>query len=468
MNRIVPLILAVALFMEQMDSTVIATSLPAIAADLETNPIALKLALTSYLVALAIFIPASGWMADRFGPRRIFMIAIGVFMIGSLMCAMADSLSSFVVSRFIQGMGGSMMTPVARLVLVRATERNRLIEAMAWLTVPALMGPMVGPPIGGFLTTFVSWHWIFLVNIPIGLIGIALSRIFLPVIPPQANGSFDSIGFIFSGLAASGIVFGLSVISLPALPTIYGIIAMAVGTICIGLYYLHAKRQKNPVLDLTLFAIPTFRASILSASFARFGIGATPFLLPLMLQIGFGLTAFQSGMVTFVGAIGAIAMKFLTARIYARFGFKNVLITTIALSAFSLWVMSTFSPVMPFAAIYSILFLTGVFRSVMFTGMNALVFADIEPDKAGPATAITAVFQQVSLALGVAIAGLMVEASLKLQGGELGLASFQFAFFAVSIIAFLGIFPMLRLNKNAGNSVSGHGLDRIKRSEQDA
>ncbi|MEM7462931.1 MAG: DHA2 family efflux MFS transporter permease subunit [Pseudomonadota bacterium] len=468
MNRIVPLILAVALFMEQMDSTVIATSLPAIAADLGTNPISLKLALTTYLVALAIFIPASGWMADRFGPRRVFMIAIGIFMIGSLMCAVADSLGAFVVSRFIQGMGGSMMTPVARLVLVRATERNRLIEAMAWLTIPALMGPMVGPPIGGFLTTFFSWHWIFLVNIPIGLIGIALSRIFLPVIPIQANGNFDSIGFVLSGLAASGIVFGLSVISLPALPVIYGIVAMATGIVCIVLYWLHAKRKINPVLDLNLFAIPTFRASIVSASFARLGIGATPFLLPLMLQIGFGLTAFQSGMVTFVGAIGAIVMKFVTARIYARFGFKKVLVITIAFSALSLWVMSTFSPAMPFAVIYSILFITGVFRSVMFTGMNALVFADIDPDKAGPATAITAVFQQVSLALGVAIAGLMVEASLRLQGGQLGLANFQFAFFAVSVIAIVGIFPILRLNDSAGNSVSGHRSNRISRSEQDA
>lgn len=458
MNRVVPLILAVALFMEQMDSTVIATSLPAIAADLGTSPIALKLALTTYLVALAIFIPASGWMADRFGARRVFMIAIGVFMAGSLACAFANSLQAFVGARFLQGMGGSMMTPVARLVLVRATERNRLVEAMAWLTVPALVGPMVGPPFGGFLTTYVSWHWIFFINIPIGVIGIALSLTFLPVIRGQANGRFDTIGFVLCGLAASGIVFGLSVVSLPALPLVYGFVAIGVGVACVVLYRLHTKRAAKPVLDPRLFAIPTFRASIVSASLARLGIGATPFLLPLMLQIGFGLTAFESGSVTFVGAIGALVIKFVTARIYARFGFRRILIATVVVSGLSLMAMGLFSPAVPFAVIYALLLFTGFFRSLMFTGMNALAFADIEQADAGPATAIVAVFQQISLALGVALAGMMVEASLTLRGGELGLADFQIAFFAVGVVACLGLFPVLRLDARAGAEVSGHDV----------
>lgn len=456
MNRVVPLILAVALFMEQMDSTVIATSLPVIAQDLDTSPIALKLALTTYLVALAIFIPASGWMADRFGARRVFMIAIGVFMAGSLACAVADSISAFVVARFVQGMGGSMMTPIARLVLVRATGRDRLVEAMAWLAVPALVGPLVGPPIGGFLTTYVSWHWIFLINIPIGILGLAASYVFLPVIPGEEMGRLDARGFVLSGLAASGIVFGLSVISLPALPMVYGVVSVIAGIVCVGIYLIHAKRAAKPVLDLTLFAIPTFRASILSASIARLGIGATPFLLPLMLQLGFGLSAFESGMVTFVAAIGALTMKFATARIYASFGFRRVLIATIAISGLLLMVMGLFSPALPFALIYAVLLLGGLSRSLMFTGTNVLVFADVEPERTGAATAIASVFQQVTLALGVAVAGLLVETSMAWRGEDLGLADFQFAFLVVGAIAILGIFPVMRLDARAGSRVSGH------------
>lgn len=214
------MILAVALFMEQMDSTVIATSLPAIAADIGTSPIALKLAVTSYLVALAIFIPISGWMSDRFGARNIFRLAIAVFMVGSIACAFSNSIAAFVISRLIQGAGGSMMTPVGRLLLVRGTPRHQLVNAMAWLTIPALIGPIMGPPIGGFLTTYLSWHWIFWINVPIGIIGIALVTRFLPAIEPRSPKPMDFPGFFLSGIGFAGFVFGISVISLPAVPVI--------------------------------------------------------------------------------------------------------------------------------------------------------------------------------------------------------------------------------------------------------
>jgi len=459
MNRIVPLILAVALFMEQMDSTVIATSLPAIAADIGTSPIALKLALTTYLVALAIFIPASGWMADRFGAKRVFLLAIGVFIAGSLMCAAANSLPAFVVARFIQGMGGSMMTPVARLVLVRAVERSKFVAAMAWVTVPALVGPMIGPPVGGFLTTFVSWHWIFIINVPIGLAGIALSWRFLPDMPGVRNGRLDTTGFVLAGLACSGIVFGLSVVSLPALPTWIGAAAVAVGIVCAILYVRHALARSNPVLDLRLFANGAFRAAILAGFFARIGVGATPFLLPLMMQIGFGLSAFGSGLVTFVSAIGAILVKFGTTRLYAMYGFKRVLIVAIALSSASLFVAGLFSPAVPFAIIYGVLFLTGFVRSLMFTGINALVFAEVETEKTAAATAIAAVAQQISIALGVAIAGMLVEASMAWRGTGPALPDFQTAFMLMAAISVIGILPILAIHARTGAAMSGHGLE---------
>ena len=260
MIRITPLILAVALFMENMDSTVIATSLPAIAADIGTSPIALKLALTAYFVSLAIFIPISGWMADRWGATNIFRIAIVIFMLGSIACAFSNSLPTFVLSRFLQGVGGSMMTPVARLVLLRATPRNELVNAMAWLTVPALVGPLTGPPVGGFLTTYLSWHWIFWINVPIGIIGVLLAT----QVPAQgraahARGRSTSPGSSSPSIAFSGIIFGLSVISLPAIPVWLGYTAVAIGLVAGAIYLWHTTRTDHPLLDPRLLTQPLFR-----------------------------------------------------------------------------------------------------------------------------------------------------------------------------------------------------------------
>ena len=295
-----------------MDSTVIATSLPAIANDIGTSPVALKLALTSYLVSLAIFIPISGWMADRYGAKRVFRAAIGVFIVGSIACAMSGSLVDFVLARFGQGLGGAMMTPVARLVLVRATPKRELVSAMAWLTVPALVGPLVGPPVGGFITTFFTWHWIFLINVPIGLIGIWLATRVLPDIEPVGARPIDIAGFLLSAIAASGVVFGLSVVSLPALPPIVGITTL-VDRHGVAASPMSGTRRRaaNPILDPRVFANATFRAAIIGGTIFRIGNGAVPFLLPLMFQLGFGMTPFQSGMLTFASALGAIMMKFL-------------------------------------------------------------------------------------------------------------------------------------------------------------
>ena len=325
-HRNAALILAIALFMEQMDSTVIATALPTIAADLGVGPITLKLALTSYMVALAIFMPISGWMADRYGAKRVFRAAILVFMLGSVFCAISDSLLTFVAARFLQGMGGAMMTPVGRLVLLRTTKKSELVSAMALLTIPGLLGPITGPPVGGFITTFFSWHWIFLINIPIGLLGLWLSSVYLPEIEPIETARIDWTGFILSSLAASGLVFGLSVMSLPALPVSVGAAATGIGMLSMVLYIRHARRHPAPLLDLSLFANRSFRASIIGGTLFRIAAGATPFLLPLMLQLGFGMTAFESGMTTFIAAVGAISTKFIARRAFAAAGFRNVLI----------------------------------------------------------------------------------------------------------------------------------------------
>lgn len=462
MHRFAPLILAIALFMEQMDSTVIATSLPAIARDLDVGPITLKLAMTSYLVALGVFIPLSGWAADKFGAKRIFISAIVVFMAGSILCAMSDSLVSFVLARFLQGMGGSMTTPVGRAILLRSTKKSDLISAMAMFTIPGVIGPLVGPPIGGFITTFFRWEWIFLINIPIGMIGIVLSAIYLPKIEMPQPPPADITGFFLSGIGAAGFVFGLSVVSLPALPPMIGIAAIVAGTLSTLLFIRHARRHPHPVLDLNLFSIETFRVCVTSGTIFRIAMGAVPFLLPLMLQLGFGLSAFHSGMITFVAAGGALFTKFAARRVFTRFGFRRTLLVAACLSAVGTASNALFFPDTPYLMLIAVLFLTGFVRSFFFTGINILGFADIEQHQTSQATALNAVIQQISGAVGVAFAGIVLELHGLATGQALGVSSFHIAFLCVAVLNVVAAIPISRLPANAGSSVSGHLAGKIE------
>ncbi len=450
-NRLVSLIVAVALFMENMDSTVIATALPAIAADIGANPLALKLAVTSYLLSLAIFIPASGWVADRFGARTVFRAAIGVFVLGSIGCAMAGSLTDFVVARIVQGIGGAMMTPVARLVLLRTIDRRALLGAMAWVTMPALIGPMVGPPVGGFITTYASWHWIFIINVPIGIIGIVLVTRYIEDIRAETRERFDFVGMALAGLGIAGVAFGLSVAGLDFLPTSVVVALIAGGAVFLSLYILHARRTPSAVLDLSLLAIPTFRASVIGGFLFRLGIGAWPFLLPLMLQIGLKMNPFQSGLITFAGSFGAMLMKPVIAPLIKRLGFKNILVPNAVISGALLAACATFTEAMPVAVMFAILLAAGFFRSLEFTSMNTLVYADIPSNRMSKATSLVSVTQQVSIAAGVAVGALAVDATFRFGGhGELTTADFQPAFLVVGLISASAALVFMRLHHDAG------------------
>src|SRR5277367_2290133 len=342
-QRLIPLIVATALFMENMDSTVIATSLPAIAADIGTSPLTLKLAITSYLLSLAVFIPASGWTADRFGARLVFSTAIIVFMAGSIGCALSGSVTDIVIARTVQGIGGAMMTPVGRLVLLRSIDKSELVNAMAWVTVPALVGPVIGPPLGGFITTYFSWHWIFLINIPIGLLGIFMALRFIDPIRSDNPERFDLYGMVLAGIGLAGIAFGLSVAGLNLLPWSVVAALVAIGSISMTLYVIHARRTASPVLDFGLLRLPTMRASILGGFLFRLGIGSLPFLLPLLMQVGFGLSPFRSGLVTFGTAAGAMGMKTLAARLIRTFGFRNLMTVNAVISSIFLGACALFT-----------------------------------------------------------------------------------------------------------------------------
>lgn len=456
MPRVVPLILAFAFFMEMMDSTVIATSLPAIAADIGVNPITLKLALTSYLVALGVFIPVSGWMADKFGAKTIFRAAILVFVVGSVACSVSSSLPAFVISRFLQGIGGSMMTPVGRLVLVRSVPKTEFVSAMTWITIPGLIGPMAGPPLGGFITTYFSWHWIFLINVPIGLLGVWLATIYLPDIPPRETPKLDWRGFFLSGIAAAGIVFGLSVISLPALPPIIGFAAAIGGAVALVLYIRHARRVPNPILNPRLFRDPIFRLSIIGATIFRVANGAQPFLMPLMLQMGFGLNPFHSGLITFAGAFGAMSTKVMATRALAAKGFRDTMVIAAAAGAAMIGVAVFFTPTTPIWLIILSLYLAGFSRSFLFTSSNSLNFTSVSENDASQATSISSVFQQISTALGVAVAGLILEGGGWWSGQTLSLFSFHLAFGVTALLSALSLIFIVQLPREAGADVSGH------------
>ena len=455
-ERLIPLIVATALFMENMDSTVIATSLPAIAVDIGTNPLTLKLAITSYLLSLAVFIPASGWTADRFGARMVFSLAIAVFMVGSIGCALSSSVTDFVIARIVQGMGGAMMTPVGRLVLLRSIDKSALVNAMAWVTVPALVGPVIGPPLGGFITTYFSWHWIFLINIPIGLLGIFMAMRYIDPIRSDDPERFDLYGLVLAGIGLAGIAFGLSVAGLNLLPWTVVIALVAIGSISMTLYVIHARRTASPVLDFSLLRLPTMRASIIGGFLFRLGIGALPFLLPLLMQIGFGLSPFRSGLVTFASAVGAMGMKTLAARIIRTFGFRNMMTVNAVVSSFFLAACALFTVTTPLLLIMIILVVGGFFRSLQFTSINTVAYAEVEPPQMSRATTLVSVNQQLAVSAGVAIGAASVESTMWLRHmQELDASVFAPAFLVVSIISALSAWFFWQMPDDAGHEISG-------------
>jgi EmrB/QacA subfamily drug resistance transporter len=455
-QRVIPLIVATALFMENMDSTVIATSLPAIAADIGTSPLTLKLAITSYLLSLAVFIPASGWTADRFGARMVFALAVGVFMVGSIGCALSHSVSNFVFARILQGMGGAMMTPVGRLVLLRTVDKSALVSAMAWVTVPALVGPVLGPPLGGFITTYFSWHWIFLINIPIGLLGIFMAMKYIDPIKSVDPERFDLYGLVLAGIGLAGIAFGLSVAGLNLLPWSVVALLVGIGAISMTLYVIHSRRTGSPVLDFGLLRLPTMRAAVIGGFMFRLGIGALPFLLPLLMQVGFGLSPFQSGLVTFASAVGAMGMKTLASRIIRTFGFRNMMTANAVISAIFLAACALFTVTTPLLLIFIILVVGGFFRSLEFTAINTVAYAEVEPGQMSRATTLVSVNQQLAVSAGVAVGAATVETTLWLHHQtELSAGVFAPAFLVVSLISAASCYFFWQMPDDAGHEISG-------------
>jgi EmrB/QacA subfamily drug resistance transporter len=464
---VTPLIIATALFMEQLDGTVLATALPVMAADLHEDPVALKLALTSYLLSLAVFIPLSGWAADKFGARRVFRAAIGVFTFGSILCGFSHSLTEIVAARIVQGMGGAMMVPVGRLVLLRTAPRHELVRAMAWLTIPALVGPLIGPPLGGFLATYADWRYIFWINVPIGLLGAALTTRFIPDLKEQDVRPLDLKGAALSGVGLSCIVFGFTIVGRGFAPALVEATIIGAGVSSLLAYVAHARRAPHPIIDLSLLAIPTFGAAIYGGFLFRIGLGAVPFLLPLLLQVGFGLSAHESGLLTFVSVAGAMIMKTTAQPILRRFGFRRVLVWNTLIAAGFLVINALFTPQTPHWVIMAALLVGGFFRSLQFTALNALCYADVPQESMSNATSFAAVSQQLSLSTGVAIGAAALEAARGLHVDHtLRAEDFGPAFYAVALISAFSLLVFVRLAPNAGDDLTGRPASKTRLSEE--
>lgn len=453
--RTVALIIASAMFMENLDATVLATALPTMAHDFGVRAPEMSIALTSYLLALAVFIPASGTMADRFGARPVFRAAIGLFMMGSLACGLAPSLPALVAARFAQGIGGAMMMPVGRLVLLRSVAKRDMVSAMSWLIMPALIGPILGPPLGGLIVTYLDWRWIFWLNLPVGIVGIILVSRFIADVREEAPHRFDPAGFVLSGAALGCLLFGFEMASRPNRGRL-AVILVAVGVVAGAFYLRHARRVAHPILDVSLMRIPSFRLSVIGGSLARITQGAQPFLLPLMMQLGFGMSAAHSGMMTVATAIGSFGMKGLARRILRGFGFRSSLMAMGVLGSAAYAICGLFRPGWPMPAIFAVLAVSGFLMSFQFTAYNTIAYDEIDKDRMSAATSFYSTFQQLMLSLGICTGATALHASMVVSARTLpALADFSVAFWVVTAISLTAVFVNARFDRRAGDEMSG-------------
>ncbi len=460
-RKTVPLIVASALIMQQIDSTAIATALPTIADALGEPPLALHSTITVYVLSLGVFLPLSGWLADRFGARRVFCLAVALFTFASLLCAASTTLTMLIAARALQGFGGALMLPTARLILVRSVPREELVSAMVLMSMPAVVGPAIGPLLGGFITGISSWHWIFWINLPVGIVAIILTLALIEKVPPTERTSFDFLGFILTGTGIGAVIFGFDSfargMNSSALVLVVGGIAL------LGLYIRHARKTRNAILDLRLFRYPTFRSSVTGGSLFRISMGALPFMLPLLMQEVFRYTPLQSGAITFVSTIGAFGMRTMTRRILRRFGFRSVLFWNALIASASMALLATFTPGTAPAVMVAIILLGGFFRALQFTSLNTLTFAETEDSEMSHATSLSQMAQRIAQSTGVAMSAMLLH---YFSGGSETLTNFAFAmsFIIIAVISASSCLSFFRLSETAGDVLAG----RKKEAKEEA
>ncbi|MEE4409999.1 MULTISPECIES: MFS transporter [unclassified Serratia (in: enterobacteria)] len=451
-----PLLVAGAFFMENLDGTVIVTAMPQMAAAFGVRAVDMNIGISAYILTLTVFIPASGWVANRFGARNIFAAAVVIFTLASVLCAASVNLPTFTAARILQGFGGALMVPVGRLVVLRNTAKPDLIKAIATITWPGLVAPILGPPVGGFITTYASWHWIFLLNVPLGIAALWLAWRLIPQEAPQKGVPFDATGFMLTGIACFGLIFGLDLINHPQLswlvPVLCILSSLALGALAVR----HAKRTAHPLINLWAMRIKSYAVTIWGGALFRIAIGAVPFLLPLLFQIGFGLNAFDAGLLVLAVFAGNLAMKPFTSAILYRFRFRTTLVVNGLLNAATIFACALLTPQTPTWLIVALLFVSGLTRSMQFTALNTLAFSEVPQPQMSGANTLFTVSQQMGSGLGIAIGALalrLAEMLIPPSTDRLPLVDFQLAFGVIGVIALLAVVDSLTLNPEAGSEV---------------
>lgn len=452
-----PYLVAATFFMEYLDTTIITTALPSMSRDFGVTPNALSFGLTAYMLTLAVFIPVSGWIADRFGSRTVFASAILVFTLASIGCAVSSSLPVFTAARVLQGVGGAMMVPVGRMIVVRNTEKPRLMKAISTITWPAVTAPVIGPTVGGFITTYATWHWIFLLNVPVG-IGAIVSV--LAIVPQQRASQarpLDRPGFLLSAVTLASLLSGTELASrenasLPlALGLILGGVAFGVMTI------LHSRRTTHPLLDFTTLRVPTYAVTVLWGSATRIGIEAVPYLSPLLFQIGFGLSPFHSGLLLLATATGNLGMKAFTTPILRRFGFRDVAVANGTLAGLATVALGLLLPTTPLLVMLGLLLAYGMTRSMQFTTLATLAYADISEAQKGSASTLWSTNQQMTIGMGIAFGAVCLRIASALHGNPeaspFTLGDFHWAFVIAGLLTLVSVIGYVRLPRDAGSLI---------------
>ena len=456
-KRYVPWVVASALFMEQLDSTIINTAVPSMAQSLHVTPLSLKAVVTSYILSLAVCIPVSGWMADRFGTRRVFSSAVALFTIASVLCGLSLNVPMLVAARILQGFAAALMMPVGRLTIIRTFAKSELLQAMNFVIIPALIGPLLGPTIGGVIVHWLSWRWIFFVNVPVGLAAQWLIHRHMPDYHGDGKRPLDVIGLVLFGAGTALLSWLLEVFGEHHIDLTSAAVLLVVALCLLGAYVLHAQRVAYPLLRLALFNIRTFRISVAGGFVTRLGLGGLPFLLPLLYQLGLGLPAWQSGLLMMPAAIAAMGMKLISVRILKRFGYRSVLIVNTLMIALTITLFGLVATGTPLALIVLLALAQGFFNSLQFSSMNSMAYADVGNADSSMASTIASSLQQLSMSFGLACGSLVT-------GWYLGglpetdrfavTSALHHAFWTLGAITALSALTFCRLKPSDGESVS--------------
>lgn len=452
------LLVAGAFFMEFLDGTVIATALPDMAKSFGVQAVDLNIGISAYLITLAVLIPASGWIADRFGARNVFALALAIFTLASVFCGLSTTVDQFVAMRVLQGMGGALMVPVGRLAVLRTTPKHQLITAIATLTWPALVAPIIGPPLGGFITSYADWRWIFFINVPLGIVAIILALRVIPDLHEDTRRPFDLPGFVTTTVAMVSLVYAMESLGGQHVNEGLTLLLIAVGAGTMAYALRHFKRAQWPMIRLDAMQVPTFRVTMYGGSLFRASISAVPFLLPLMFQVGFGMDAFHSGLLVLAVFVGNLTIKPATTPLIRRLGFKKLLLINGALNVLALLACAFLTPQTPVWLIMLILYLGGVFRSIQFTAVSTLAFADVPSAQMSYANTLFSTATQLAVGLGITLGAIGIRIGEKISTAA-GLSaipgiSFRLAFAVIAVICLVGMFDTLRLTKDAGSAVS--------------